>query len=64
MKFKHLIRLFVLIALICYFINKVISSVIKEWEGKIGTLFRRVTDDEVEGRRSCHCVEMFSYVTR
>ena len=45
-----MIRLFVVIALICYFINKVITSVIKEREGKVGTLFRRVTEDTVEGR--------------
>ena len=59
MDFKNIIRLFVVIALICYFVNKVISSVIKEREGKIGTLFRRVTEDTVEGRSHANVQRCF-----
>ena len=55
MNFRRLIRLLILGALFFYFVLKVIDSVYKLQEGKIGTLFRKITEDLVEGRRQCYC---------
>ena len=49
MDFRRLTRLLILSALICYFVNTVVESVIKLQEAKIGTLFRKITEDTVEG---------------
>ena len=43
------IRIVVLGILFIYFVNKVADSVNKLKEAKIGTLFRRITEDTVEG---------------
>ena len=57
--FKQLIRLFIVGILIFYFVNKVVDSVNKLQEAKIGTLFRKITEELVEGRRQCCCIFMF-----
>ena len=56
--YRNLIRIIILGILILYFVTKVVNSVNKLHEAKIGTLFRKITDDTVEGGGHCYCIEM------
>lgn len=46
---RNWIRIVILGTLFLYFVNKVVDSVNKLEDAKIGTLFRRITEDTVEG---------------
>lgn len=60
MDFIQLIRVLVLALLLGYFVTKVVDSTTKLQEAKIGTLFRRITKETVEGRSQSYELMMLS----
>ena len=55
---RNWIRIVILGCLFLYFVNKVVDSVNKLEEAKIGTLFRRITEDTVQGGNLFLCLDI------
>ena len=55
MELTHLLKLLALIILLGYFINKILVAKTKLYDGKIGTLLRKIGSDTVKGSL-CYCL--------